>query len=589
VKSLHEHPVLAATVLAAVLQALWLAFLAGTGGDIAAQDAWAEFAREHPGRAYRFDWFGGLHPFSYSVLSPYVMAALGVRTTMVLAATAASALVALLLVRLPAVRRPLGPALLGAVALFGNSVSGRTTFVLGMVFAVAALLVVLTWPAPGSRRTPRLAAAAVCALLATAGSPVDGLFLGLVAAGLWLRGQRVEAYALGVPPVLLVLFSAVFFPMDGTQPMPWDSMILPVAMAALTWLVVPADWAAVRTVAVIYLVAVVLVWAVPTPIGTNITRLALIFAPVVLAAALGSGARATGWPSVSRTGFARAASRRAPRCRLGSRGPAPVAVFALLAALAWQAGLAGKDLVRTRPDHSWQVDAATVVAKLRDLGAGDTRIEVVPTASHREVSALPFVLARGWTRQVDHELNARFYDLERPLTHAEYRRWLRAWAVGFVVVTPGRRDAGSYTERYLLADRPAYLRPAWSEDDWRIYQVRDPAPTVSRGGRVEEWDQAGMTVWVPRPGRYVIKQQHSDRMVLLDAAGEPIEAPATMAGNATGCVAPTRERPDPEQPDDAETDIEPNVTPPWTVLVAPDRGTYRLSSDYTDDTVCPDP
>ena len=138
------RPVPAAFLLAAVLHLLWWWLLANSGGDIAAQDAWAEFAREHPGSAYNLAWYGGMHPVSYSIVSPYVMALLGVRTTMMVAGTVSSALLALLLVRSNALRQPLWPALYGAVALTGNAVSGRVTFGLGTMFALAALVVVLT-------------------------------------------------------------------------------------------------------------------------------------------------------------------------------------------------------------------------------------------------------------------------------------------------------------------------------------------------------------------------------------------------------------------------------------------------------------
>jgi hypothetical protein len=87
-------PVIVAVLVSAALQAVWLRFLATSGGDLAAQDAWAGFARAHPGSAYNLAWYGGMHPASYSVISPFVMAGLGVRATMVVTSTVAAALLA---------------------------------------------------------------------------------------------------------------------------------------------------------------------------------------------------------------------------------------------------------------------------------------------------------------------------------------------------------------------------------------------------------------------------------------------------------------------------------------------------------------
>ena len=97
--ALRWSPALVATGLAGVLHLLWWRLLATPGGDIAAQDAWAAFAKAHPGSAYDLAWYGGMHPVSYSAISPYLMAFLGVRPTMVVAGTLAAGLLAVLLER----------------------------------------------------------------------------------------------------------------------------------------------------------------------------------------------------------------------------------------------------------------------------------------------------------------------------------------------------------------------------------------------------------------------------------------------------------------------------------------------------------
>src|SRR5262245_15914770 len=145
-RTIRPRHVLIITGCALVLHLLWLKFLAGSGGDLAAQDAWTGFALAHPTSAYDFAWYGGMHPASYSLISPYVMGVLGVRVTMLLAGIVSGALVTLLLGRLPAVKSPVWASAYATLALTGNAVSGRATFGLGLAFGLGALAVVFAWP-----------------------------------------------------------------------------------------------------------------------------------------------------------------------------------------------------------------------------------------------------------------------------------------------------------------------------------------------------------------------------------------------------------------------------------------------------------
>lgn len=135
-----RHPVVVATAVAAVLHLLWALYLAKDSGDMAAQYAWTDFIRAHPSASYNLSWYGGMHPASYSILSPYIMAALGVRTTAVIAGTLSGTVGAALLMR-GGIRRPMVPALWTTFALWCDVVSGRVTFALGMLFAMVAVLV----------------------------------------------------------------------------------------------------------------------------------------------------------------------------------------------------------------------------------------------------------------------------------------------------------------------------------------------------------------------------------------------------------------------------------------------------------------
>lgn len=150
------------------LYLVWAFFRANGGGDLAAQETWARFAGEHGDSAYGLFWFGGAHTANYSLMSPYLMGFFGVRTLAVASGLAGGWLVAVLVLRC-GIRRPLPPALLAAFGLWTNVAAGRTTFALGVAFGLAACVLLV-----GERRT---VLAAGYALLATAASPVAGLFL----------------------------------------------------------------------------------------------------------------------------------------------------------------------------------------------------------------------------------------------------------------------------------------------------------------------------------------------------------------------------------------------------------------------------
>src|ERR1700712_4695409 len=93
------RPPALAGLLAGTLGLVWALWLARDAGDLAAQYAWTGFVRHHPGSAYNLSWYGGIHPATYSVLSPYLMAWIGVRTTGVIACTVSAALGGLLVTR----------------------------------------------------------------------------------------------------------------------------------------------------------------------------------------------------------------------------------------------------------------------------------------------------------------------------------------------------------------------------------------------------------------------------------------------------------------------------------------------------------
>ena len=554
------HPVVAASVTAAVLHLLWWWLIANSGGDLAAQDAWAEFARSNPGSAYNLAWYGGIHPVSYSFISPYVMAFLGVRTTMMVVGTVSAGLLALVLIRSRALRQPLWPALYGAVALTGNAVSGRVTFGLGAMVALATVVVLL---APSSPQAPltrsRAVGVSVLAAVATASSALAGLFLGVVAAALWLTGKRRTAYLLGLPPVAVVAATWWFFPFSGEQPMPAQSMILPFLVGVLGATLAPASWRTVRVTCALYAGMVVLVWLIPSPIGSNVTRLGLLFGGVLLVA-LATSLEPLG--------------HSLPRLVRSLPVTATLAV-ALVASSTWQLSLAAWDVVRTQPAEAWATDVQPLLDQLEERDAGLGRTEVVPSRSHREAAALaPYVnLARGWNRQADTERHALFY-VEGALTAASYRAWLHRWAVRHVVLPEGEPDDAAQAEAALVASGLPYLRPVWSDENWRVFEVRNPTPLADAPAEVLSFDEAGVELMLPVAASVVVRIPSSPWLSLVDAEGRALEqtptgSPDSEEAYLEGCLGATT----PADPDDPAAEV-------WTVLHAPRPGVYRIAAPY---------
>ena len=553
--------VVVATTCALALHVLWWIFLAGLGGDLAAQDAWTGFASRHPASAYDFAWYGGMHPASYSLISPYVMGLLGVRATMLVVGTASAALLALLLGQLVSVVNPTRVSAYAAVALTGNAVSGRVTFGLGLVLGLATLVVVFRWqPRPEQRwaALARGASSVLLAGLATAASPVAGLFLGLVAAALWLRGRRRTSLLVGLLPLVVVLGTAAAFPFSGVQPISWRSAGVPLVLAAAGWTLLPRGWRLGRACCAVYALAVVVVWVVPSPIGTNVTRLALLFGGVALVA----GASGAWWTS--------SVSRRWGR---------PVArvllVSAILISSGWQVMIAGKDVVNASAAEGLDSDVRALVTELDARGAGRGRVEVVPSRSHGEAAALaPHVnLARGWNRQADVARNPLFYGDEEPLDAGEYYRWLRRWAVRLVVLPASAPDFAGVRERELVTSGVPYLRKVWADSTWTLYEVSNPAPMASGPASLVAWDAAGVTVHMPVAGSTVLRLAWSPWLSVEDQDGHRGRDPA-LDGTCVSRLAGTGPGP---------------VS--WAVLRAARPGTYRIEAPYVlpRGTPCPEP
>ncbi|MGN9808832.1 hypothetical protein ACTMSW_05665 [Micromonospora sp. BQ11] len=547
----HGRVVAVAAGFAAVLGAAYL-MLPPTGSDLAAQVARADFFAAHGPAPVDLRWYGGVQQFGYSLLSQPLMAALGVRVVGALALVAAATAFTALLVR-TRVPRPLLGGLVGVVTIAGNLVSGRVTYGLGVAFGLAALLA-LTLPsrvATGGRRRPpaRLVLAALGALLASATSPVAGLFVGLAGAALLLSRRYADGLTLGVAAALPLGVTALLFGDGGWMNISRTDTLRAVVASLLVAALVA--YRPVRVGALLSAGGVLAAALVHTPVGLNATRLAVMFTLPLLAAAarLPAGAARPPAGAARPPAGAGAALRRGPSSTSGvKRGPF-LALGALLVGVAWWLPPVPPADLRSVGDPT---NRPAYFAPLRDFLAGQRltgRVEVTPTRNYTEAAALGEVpLARGWLRQADIDRNPLFFTTVPgaagtgvPLTADTYRTWLADNAVQFVAVPDAPLSWVGRAEAELVRGGLPYLTPVWSDPRWQVWAVTDPTPVVGAPGELVRSDGASVTFRAPRAGTVPVRVRHSR---WLRASGG-----ATVAADGA-----------------------------WTTVTVPGPGEYRLDS-----------
>jgi hypothetical protein len=217
-------------------------------------------------------------------------------------------------------------------------------------------------------------------------------------------------------------------------------------------------------------------YLLPTPVGTNVTRLPELFAaPAIVAVAT-------------------------------------VPVVAIIAAtLSTIVVLPPVALTEIRERGDPALSAAFYAPLLDQLTARgvDGPIEVVPTQRRGEAATVPPVvpIARGWFRQVDIERNPIFYN--GTLNSDTYRAWLDDNAISYVAVSDGPYDWSAPDEAALVRGGLPYLEAVWWNQDWTLYAVANPRPVISSPGRVIARDPVSLTVSLPEPGEYALRVRWS--------------------------------------------------------------------------------
>ncbi|MGN6415091.1 hypothetical protein [Flexivirga sp.] len=449
-----RSPTTLATACAVVFALVYI-FWTPQVPDLAAQVARAKVARVGGTPVWWGGWFGGITLPSYSAFVPFSMATFGIRLTGV-AAVILSAYGGALLVR--NAPRPRAGAVAIALAQAADLLNGRVTFTVGAAVGIWALVAL---------RNRHEKTTVVLAFLSFLGSPLAGFFVGIIAIVVAILRQDLRRTALICAAALLAagLAMAVLFPGTGRMPFP----ISDAAPAMLSCIVVfgVCHQKLIRATALLLAVSFLPLLVVPLAMGTNATRLAWLAAvPVIIA-------------------YAEIRDSLTWLCAL------VVAVWPV-SDLVNQLHLAGQ------PSSSYvyyQPLATALKSDQQKVGAAaiGRRVEVVDTKNHwGSVYLASFSIARGWDRQADQADNPIFYQ-QGLLNPVSYRQWLDSLAVGWVAVPKAPIDYASRDEAKLVLGGLPYLKLTWSNSDWRLFRVINPAP-LATGGTVVTIDSHGATL-----------------------------------------------------------------------------------------------
>jgi hypothetical protein len=367
-----------------------------------------------------------------------------------------------------------------AVLWAGIVFSAAFPFVLGATLALFAI-----W-ALQSRARWRFAVLAALTMIA---SPLAFVFLAVVCAGLglgWARDvarrrdlSRLRAPALALAACVVVgLLTLRMFPSEGRYPFDLK-MLLEIAVfcalgTALTWRVERARL--LRWIFPVYLAASLVVFAVPSQLGSNVGRLRLVALPLIL--------------------LVFALREYQPRLFV-----APVLGLALF----WNLGPIADGFVHGRSDPGAEPEYwASAISFLHENLTPSYRVEVVDTANHWAAAYLPragIPITRGWFRQDDYPQNEILY--QDPTRNA-YLSWLRGQGVRYVILTKAPTDYSSRDEAELIRRGLSGLLPVLRAPNLTVYEVPRPRSIITGPGRplVISLSDTEIRLRISEPGSY---------------------------------------------------------------------------------------
>ena len=420
-----------AAIVAAAISIPYLLFEPAST-DLAAQTFRADLWGEHGWVIWNSAWYSGHEVPGYSLIYPPLGSLLGPQLVAVLSAAASGAAFASLVNALRPGRAAVLSSLWLAVGAGALVYTGRITFLLGLAFGLLAL-----------RAHARPPLSVPLAIATSIASPVAGLFAAIAAAAMILGGRVREGLAIAVGASVATLTLVFAFPVGGTQPFLLSSFWWATLACAVGVALVPREMRMVRIGIAIYVVLLVALYFISTPIGSNVTRLgALLLGPIAVLTLLESRPR--------------------------------FLALAVLPLLYWQMASPVSDVVRATGSPSTEEAFYEPLLEQLDGRAGGAPVRVeVPATRERWESvyvAERHALARGWLRQLESDDIPDFTDGR--LTPRIYEDWLRRHGVSFVALPDDTLDYISEDERDLLvAGGPSYLREVEVGGDWRLWEV----------------------------------------------------------------------------------------------------------------------
>jgi hypothetical protein len=466
--------------------------------DLWAARARASAASHGVGLTYWFSWFGGgSTPGNYSILTPYLSAAVTAELVGALSAVSITLLCAVLL--RGTTHAPAGVAV-ATVAAGINLWSGRVPFLLGAAFAVAALIAV---------KNQRPILAGLATVLSIAASPVTGAFLALALLGSFISTRshrRISATTLATIVVSLGVV-ALGFGTPGPQHFSSDLALESIAALVLFLFARPPDY--LRVIIWLSMVTVALMALIPNGMGSNFGRMIWFCLPV--AAVATSGRRML------------------------------VALVIVCPMLLSGANLTLSDLRHATDRVASEAYYTPLGRELDRIGDLNTyRLEVVAQGAHAAYGALlgHAMLARGWETQEDNALNRTL--ISDTLNKTSYKIWLDNNSVGFVALP--RSKVETYPEYTLVTSgNLPYLTQVWSSADWVLYRVSNPTPIIAAPQQVLAYTQAKLTIRTECACRFSVRIRYSK--YLRASAAEGGTGQATLTDDGYGYTSMTTTTP----------------------------------------------